>query len=138
MKAKLFLLALLFSVCGALWAQDTQAIEFEERVHDFGAINEVDGRVSFDFEFKNTSKKAVTLTNVQASCGCTTPNWPKEPIAPKKKGLIKVTYNPAGRPGNFSKSITVRYQQAGEEKPQVIVLNIKGNVIPKPKPVAEN
>ena len=138
MKTRLFLLALLFSVCGALWAQDApQAIEFKERVHDFGTINEVDGRVSFDFEFKNISKKAITLTNVQASCGCTTPNWPKEPIAPKKKGLIKVTYNPAGRPGNFSKSITVRYQQAGEEKPQVIVLNIKGNVIPKPKPVTE-
>ena len=56
MKTRLFLLALLFSVCGALWAQDaTQAIEFEERVHDFGSIQEVDGRVSFDFEFKNIS-----------------------------------------------------------------------------------
>lgn len=135
MKTKLFLVGLLLSVCGALFAQDNQAIEFNERVYDFGNIQEVDGRVSHEFEFKNISKNAITLTNVQASCGCTTPNWPKEPIAPKKKGLIKVTYNPAGRPGNFNKSITVRYQQAGEEKPQVIVLNIKGNVIPKPKQV---
>jgi hypothetical protein len=133
MKTKLFLVALLFSVCGALFAQDTQAIEFEERVHDFGTINEVDGRVSFDFEFKNISNKPVTLTNVQASCGCTTPNWPKEPIAPGKKSYITATYNPAGRPGNFNKSITIRYLKAGDEKSSALILNIKGSVTPKPQ-----
>ena len=79
------------------------------------------------------TKKPVTLDNVQASCGCTTPQWSKEAIAPKKKGFINVTYNPAGRPGSFTKSITVKYHDASEET-KTIVLNIKGEVIPKAKP----
>ncbi len=131
MKTKLFLLTALFALAGMAFAQDTQALEFEKRVHDFGAINEADGRVEAVFEFTNTSNKPITLTNVQASCGCTTPNWPKEPIAPGKKSYITATYNPAGRPGSFNKSITIRYLKAGDEKASATVLNIKGSVIPK-------
>lgn len=131
MKTKLFLLTALFALAGMAFAQDEAAIKFEKRTHDFGSINEVDGRVEAVFEFENVSNKPVTLTNVTASCGCTTPHWPKEPIAPGKKGYITATYNPAGRPGNFSKSITIRYLKAGDEKASAAVLNIKGSVVPK-------
>ena len=133
MKAKVFFLSILMAVSAAVFAQDNQNIEFVERVHDFGQIQEDGGRVTTTFEFTNTSKKPVTLDNVQASCGCTTPQWSKEAIAPKKKGFINVTYNPAGRPGSFTKSITVKYHDASEET-KTIVLNIMGEVIPKAKP----
>lgn len=131
MKAKLFLLTALFALAGIAFAQDASAIKFEKRTHDFGTIQEADGRVEAVFEFENVSNKPITLTNVQASCGCTTPNWPKEPIAPGKKSYITATYNPAGRPGNFNKSITIRYLKAGDEKASAVILNIKGSVIPK-------
>ena len=62
---------------------------------------------------------------MQASCGCTTPDWSKEPIAPGKKGFVKASYNPAGRPGNFNKSVTVTSNQGTQ------VLYIKGQVVPK-------
>ncbi len=133
MKAKVLFLGLLMAIATSVFAEDNQAIEFVERVHDFGQIQEEGGKVTTTFEFKNISKSAITLDNVQASCGCTTPQWTKDPIAPKKKGFINVTYNPAGRPGNFTKSITVKYHDASNES-KVIVLNIKGEVIPKAKP----
>jgi hypothetical protein len=114
-----------------VFAQDTQALEFKKRTHDFGTIQEADGRVEAVFEFKNISNKPITLTNVRASCGCTTPNWPKEPIAPGKSSYITATYNPAGRPGNFNKSITIHYLKAGDEKASAIILNIKGSVVPQ-------
>jgi hypothetical protein len=131
MKTKLFLLTVLFAFAGMVFAQDTQALEFKKRTHDFGTIQEADGRVEAVFEFKNISNKPITLTNVRASCGCTTPNWPKEPIAPGKSSYITATYNPAGRPGNFNKSITIHYLKAGDEKASAIILNIKGSVVPQ-------
>jgi hypothetical protein len=62
-----------------------------------------------------------------ASCGCTTPNWPKEPILPGAKSTITVTYNPAGRPGRFEKTITV----TSNAEPATQLLKILGEVIPK-------
>jgi hypothetical protein len=69
----------------------------------------------------------LVINRVQASCGCTTPTWTKEPIEPGKSGSIVVTYNPLGRPGIFVKTITV-YSNATDEQ---TVLIIKGDVIPK-------
>ncbi len=69
----------------------------------------------------------MVVSRVQASCGCTTPTWTKEPIEPGKKGSITVTYNPSGRPGVFTKTITV-YSNATDEQTTLI---IKGEVIPK-------
>lgn len=132
MKTKLFILSLLVSFAGVLFAQDAEnelALQFEERVHDFGSIEETGGKVTTTFEFTNVSKAPVTLTNVRASCGCTTPQWSKAPVAPNKKGFINVTFNPSGRPGNFGKAITVTYKVAGEESTHQYVLNIKGKVI---------
>lgn len=114
-------------------AEPAEDLAFNEKIHDFGQINESDGRVKTIFEFVNNTGGPVSLTNVQASCGCTVPEWSREPIAPSKKGFISVTFNPSGRPGNFRKTITVRYTEASSTQAKVVTLNIKGEVIPRTK-----
>lgn len=107
-------------------------ITFEKTEHDFGKINESDGRVSVVFEFKNEGMAPLVLSNVRASCGCTTPTWTKEPVEPGQTGSITVTYNPNGRPGRFQKTVTIT-SNATEPTKRVY---IKGEVIPKQaKPV---
>ncbi|MBK7762291.1 MAG: DUF1573 domain-containing protein [Bacteroidetes bacterium] len=81
-------------------------LKFKEEEHNFGTIPEGPS-VSYDFEFKNTGKEPIVLSNVQASCGCTTPTWPKEPIAPGQSSKITATYSTQGRPGQINKTITV-------------------------------
>lgn len=102
-------------------------ITFETNNYDFGKIKEEDGKATYVFKFKNTGKAPMVVSRVQASCGCTTPEWTKEPIEPGKGGTITVTYNPLGRPGAFTKSITV-YSNSSE--PQVTLI-IRGEVVPK-------
>lgn len=99
------------------------SIVFDKLIHDFGAM-EKGGDASCVFTFKNVSKKPVTLTNVKTSCGCTAADWPKEPVAKKKKGTIKVKYD-SNRIGKFTKTIKVYVD--GEENP--IQLEIKGTII---------
>lgn len=102
-------------------------INFNEKTHDFGKINEEDGKVTHVFTFTNKGSGPLVVNRVQASCGCTTPTWTKEPIEPGKSGSITVTYNPEGRPNSFNKSITVS-SNATEEQ---VTLAIKGDVIPR-------
>jgi len=82
-------------------------MKFSKIEHNFGTIPEGPA-VSVDFKFKNTSREPIILSHVQASCGCTTPNWSKDPILPGKTSKITATYNTKGRPGNFYKTITVK------------------------------
>lgn len=121
-----------FALCAiAMMAQDP-VITFTTSEHDFGKINEADGRVTTVFEFKNEGMTPLVLSNVRASCGCTTPKWTREPIEPGQSGQITVTYNPNGRPGRFQKTITVTSNATEPTKK----LFIKGEVIPKPaKPI---
>lgn len=99
------------------------SILFDKLVHDFGTI-EKGGDASCVFTFKNITKKPVTLTNVKTSCGCTAADWPKEPVAKKKKASIKVKYD-SNRVGKFTKTIKVYID--GEENP--IQLEIKGTIV---------
>jgi len=115
------------------WAQKP-VITFEEKTFDFGTINESDGKATHVFEFSNTGSTALLVQRVNASCGCTTPEWTKTPIEPGKKGEITVTYNPAGRPGAFTKTITV-YSNASNE---VESLLIKGTVNSSSAPAMNN
>lgn len=110
----------------AMMAQQP-VITFEKTEHDFGKINEADGRVSTVFTFKNEGMAPLVLSNVRASCGCTTPTWTREPIEPGQTGSITVTYNPNGRPGRFQKTVTIT-SNASEATKKVY---IKGEVIPK-------
>lgn len=103
-------------------------IKFQETNFDFGKIYyRADG--THAFKFVNKGKEPLLLTQPRSSCGCTVPTWPKAPIMPGDSGTIKVTYN-THIIGQFNKSVTV-YSNAA--KP--VVLHIRGEVIPKPKPM---
>lgn len=98
-------------------------IYFEETTYNYGTIEQnSDG--TCEFEFKNTGKEPLLLTNVRASCGCTTPTWPKNPIKKNRKGTIVVKYNTRIK-GPFSKTIRV-YSNA---KTSPVTLTIKGKVV---------
>ena len=128
---KIFSTLCMALVAAAMMAQQP-VITFEKTEHDFGKINEDGGRVSVVFEFKNEGMAPLVLSNVRASCGCTTPTWTKEPVEPGQVGSITVTYNPNGRPGRFQKTVTIT---SNATEPTVKVY-IKGEVIPKAaKPV---
>lgn len=109
-------------------------IQFTEMVWDFGEIEE-GVQATHVFAFKNSGSTQAQLQNVRASCGCTTPRWTREAIAPGKTGEIEVTYNSKGRPGPFTKSITVTTDTAKSATP--IILTIKGNVKAAPTPAAQ-
>ncbi|MBK7668800.1 MAG: DUF1573 domain-containing protein [Sphingobacteriaceae bacterium] len=64
-------------------------IKFEEEEHDFGRITQGE-KVSFAFKFKNTGNSNLIITSAAGSCGCTVPEWPKEPILPGKEGKVNV------------------------------------------------
>lgn len=104
-------------------------MSFIEKTHDFGTIKEADGPVSHEFEFKNTGDSPLVIISASASCGCTRPEYPKEPVKPGKMGKIKVTYNPAGRPGEFDRSIKLKTNVKGKR----YVLKVTGVTIPKEK-----
>lgn len=98
--------------------------KFEEEIFDFGDIPE-GPQVTHEFKFKNIGKEPLVLSNVKASCGCTTPNWPKEPVLPGKEAAITATYNTQGRVGPFTKAITITSNASEPNK----VLTIKGTVL---------
>ena len=102
--------------------KDIPEIYFKNTTHNYGTI-EQNGNGICEFTFKNTGKEPLLLTNVRASCGCTTPTWPKEPIKKGKKGTIVVKYN-TKIIGSFSKTITV-YSNA---KTSPVKLKITGAV----------
>jgi hypothetical protein len=135
MKKALVVLVMLFAAIGVFAQQATNdtlpIIKFEKLEHNFGKIKE-GTLATYSFVFENVGKTPLILTNVIASCGCTTPEWPKEPIMPGKKATIKAAYNSYGRPGQFHKAITVK-SNAGLD----VVLSIKGDVLVNtPDPVS--
>ncbi len=93
--------------------------KFVTEQHDFGTIPE-GPEAKFDFEFTNVGKEPLILTDVHASCGCTTPVWSKEPIMPGAKSKITAVYNTKGRGGNFTKSITIKSNAKGGDKMVII------------------
>lgn len=137
-------LALLFFVgmSSAVLAQAQQApaadkkkgeFKFEKELHDFGTVTEGE-MATYEFTFTNTGKEPIIISNVAASCGCTTPSWTREPVMPGKKGSIKAVYNSQNRPGPFNKQITITSNAGTPTK----VLTIKGNVDRQPAGVPEN
>lgn len=98
-------LALVFSSFSCL-AAFSQA-RWLETVHNFGAFSEDDGRVECAFRVVNEGDEPLTILAARASCGCTVPSYSREPIAPGDTARVMVSYNPTGRPGKFSKGVTV-------------------------------
>ncbi len=99
-------------------------IEFEKMTYDYGQIQQGANGDS-EFKFKNIGSEPLVLTNVQASCGCTTPSWPREPIMPGQEGAIKVRYN-TNNMGGFTKTITV-YSNSVENQER-LTLRVTGTV----------
>lgn len=96
---------------------------FNEESHDFGEIEE--GTVAkHDFVFKNTGDAPLIITNAAGSCGCTVPQWPREPIAPGEEGTIHVEFNSQGRTGNQQKQVTLN----ANTQPNTMVLKISAQV----------
>lgn len=122
MKQIIFMAILLAT--GMATAQQKAIISVDNTSHDFGVIKEADGKVSHTFKITNTGDAPLVITRVIASCGCTTPEWTKEPIAPGKTGEVKITYDPKDRPGPFTKSISV-YSNG---KTGSYILTIRGDV----------
>ncbi|MDR1594678.1 MAG: DUF1573 domain-containing protein [Prevotellaceae bacterium] len=109
-----------------VFSANAQKLEFDELVHDFGTIKEELGSVTHAFKFTNTGDKPLVIARVQASCGCTTPGWTKEPVKPGETGEVLATYRTSAGP--FDKTLTV----TATGLPNV-VLHIKGNVTKKPE-----
>ena len=107
----------------ASFAMAQSPVQFATLTHSFGKIAQ-NKPVTFDFSFNNTSSKAVIVDVATAECGCTTPEYPKAPIAKGKAGVIKVTYNAANM-GTFTKKVTVKF--ANVDTP--VILTIEGEVI---------
>jgi hypothetical protein len=99
---------------------------FKADIHDFGTIAEGPA-ADHVFTFTNTGKEPLTIQRVQASCGCTTPEWTKDPIQPGQTGIVKASYGTGGRPGHFEKTLTV-FSNAGTK-----TLTIKGDVEKAPE-----
>jgi hypothetical protein len=120
-----FLLAFAFVfIIQSVFAQQAKQLVFREETFDFGTVAENKGPVTHEFVFTNSGTRPVKVLGVQASCGCTTPGWSKDVVAPGKTGYIQASFDPKGRPGYFSKSLTVTTDLDANP----IVLQIKGQV----------
>ncbi|MDR1555617.1 MAG: DUF1573 domain-containing protein [Tannerellaceae bacterium] len=125
MKQIVFVFMAILLTTSIASAQDAAAsLTVTEESHDFGTIKESDGKVSHTFVVKNDGTQPLVITRVIASCGCTSPDWTKEPIAPGKTGEVVVTYDPQGRPGPFAKTVSI--YSNGKRGSQV--LTIRGDV----------
>ena len=122
MRIKLTFVLVVLAV--SVFAQVAKPLQFREESFDFGPVKENGGSVMHEFLFTNNSGRHLKILTVQASCGCTTPAWTKEPIGPGKTGFIQASYDPKGRPGYFNKSLTV----TTDFDSNPIVLQIKGQV----------
>ena len=101
-----------------------------ETTYDFGTIGENDGYAEHTFKFTNTGTAPLTISHVQATCGCTRPEWSQLPVDPGKEGFIIITYNPKGHLGPFNKPATVYTNENGGYKQHR--LTVLGVVIEKP------
>jgi cyclophilin family peptidyl-prolyl cis-trans isomerase len=126
MKTIIALIFIVIGLTGYSQLEKGSKIQFNKETHDYGII-----KYNTDpycvFEFKNTGNEALLITEARGSCGCTVPEWPKEPIAPGATGTIKVTYD-TKRVGSFQKSVTITSNAVDSP---VKVVNIKGEVLPE-------
>ena len=125
---KLFLALFIFGISSAVFAQSDvkkadEVVKFKEMKHDFGKIKQ-GVPVTFDFVFTNVGETPLIIENASASCGCTTPTWPQQPIMKGKSDKIKAGFN-AASPGVFEKGIFVKVK--GYDYP--IEIKITGEVL---------
>lgn len=122
------------AVSGYAQEESTSALVFDREIWDFGRIEELDGPVSCVFTFTNSGKEPVVLERVSVSCGCTTPEYTQKPVLPGEKGEIKITFDPADRPGAFVKYVYIT-SGGGKNRDKIAV---RGDVNPRPKSIEED
>lgn len=105
--------------------QGTPEISFEKEIHDFGKIKQGD-KVKHTFHFTNTGNAPLVIDKATASCGCTVPEWPQDPVRPDEKGKIKVVFNSSGKKGLQKKTVSI----TANTKPEVSKITIKADVKP--------
>ncbi|MBY0479611.1 MAG: DUF1573 domain-containing protein [Chitinophagaceae bacterium] len=101
-------------------------VQWMDSVQNFGKVTDGE-KVVITFHFKNTGTNPLVIANVTASCGCTVPAKPEEPIAPGQEGKITAEFNSVGRVGKASKYLNVTCNT----KDQVVNLLFEGEVLPK-------
>lgn len=99
------------------------SVRWLDTEYNFGAFDEDYGPVTHDFKFVNDGTEPVTILAARASCGCTTPRYPRSPIAVGDTGVISVTYDPAGRPGRFTKYVGVELSYEGSKSKLIVKRN---------------
>jgi hypothetical protein len=102
------------------------AFSFAEMEYDFGTINE--GQVvEHLFNFTNNGQAPLVISNITASCGCTSPDWTKTPVQPGESGFVKVVFNSTAKSGSQAPTVTIQ----ANTNPTVTRLRMKGSVTPK-------
>lgn len=100
--------------------------QFPEMEYDFGAINE--GQIiEHEFKFTNSGQAPLVISNITASCGCTTPDWTKTPVKPGEEGYVKVVFNSTAKSGSQAPTVSIQ----ANTNPTVTRLRMKGTVTPK-------
>ena len=105
---------------------DAAVITFERDIYDFAKIEQGE-KVQHEFKFKNTGKSPLIISNATATCGCTVPEIPKEPILPGKEGVIKVVFSSEGKMGMQDKVVTI----TSNANPNVNTVHLVGEVLEK-------
>jgi len=99
-------------------------VNFEDTRYDYGTVEQGE-KVVYVFKFQNTGKEPLVLSDVRPSCGCTTPKWTREPLAPGENGEIHVEFDTKGKSGQQTKTVTV----TANTDPSKTVLTLAGEVI---------
>lgn len=105
----------------------TTTIEFSEMVHDFGEITEGE-HVKYSFKFKNTGSEPLIVSDAKGSCGCTVPDWPREPIAPGASAEIKIEFDSKGKGSDDGAKQTKKVTVTANTNPPQTYLTITGVV----------
>ncbi len=131
MKGLFFVLMTISVALGSLAQGKGPVISWEKSTHDFGDVAQGD-KVEHTFKFKNTGNEPLIITNVQVTCGCTTPKgWARDPITPGQSGEITVAFNSLGKFGKQNKVVTVVSNVVNPEGGQI---SFTANVVEKKTP----
>ncbi len=122
-------------ISGAVLAQEPAApqgaiISWETARHDFGDLVQGE-KVEHTFTFTNTGDQPLVITNVEVTCGCTTPKgWPRDPIMPGQKGELTVAFDSTGKIGRQNKVVTITSNSTGTTNQVLIIINVLENKLP--------